>query len=51
VLSMMGRCSNEMRLPLVPPSPATRARLERLAGELGLLKYAPLPDGVRSEVY
>ena len=25
--------------------PATRARLERLAGELGLLKFAPVPDG------
>lgn len=51
VLNLMGRCSNHMRLPLVPPSPATRARLERLAGELGLLKHAPLPAGVRSEVY
>jgi 4-hydroxy-tetrahydrodipicolinate synthase len=51
VLNLMGRCSNEMRLPLVPPSPATRARLERLAGELGLLKHAPLPAGMRPEVY
>lgn len=51
VLNLMGRCSNHMRLPLVPPSPATRSRLERLAGELGLLKHAPLPAGVRSEVY
>ncbi len=51
VLNLMGRCSNQMRLPLVPPSSATRARLERLAGELGLLKHAPLPAGVRSEVY
>ena len=51
VLNLMGRCSNQMRLPLVPPSPATRVKLERLAGELGLLKHVPLPAGVRSEVY
>jgi len=36
---------------LVPPMPATRARLERLAGELGLLRLAPVPAGVRSEVF
>jgi 4-hydroxy-tetrahydrodipicolinate synthase len=47
----MGRCSNQMRLPLVPPLPTTRAKLERIAGELGLLKHVPLPAGVRSEVY
>jgi 4-hydroxy-tetrahydrodipicolinate synthase len=51
VLNLMGRCTNQMRLPLVPPSQATRLKLERLAGELGLLKHAPLPAGVRSEVY
>ncbi len=45
VLNLMGRCSDTVRLPLVPPEPATRARLERLAGELGLLKYAPIPEG------
>jgi 4-hydroxy-tetrahydrodipicolinate synthase len=44
VLSLMGRCSDHVRLPLVPPSAATRAKLERLAGELSLLKHAPLPD-------
>ena len=38
VLTMMGRCSDHLRLPLVPPMAATRARLEQLAGELGLLK-------------
>ena len=38
VLAMMGRCSDHLRLPLVPPMAATRARLEQLAGELGLLK-------------
>jgi len=45
VLSLMGRCSDHVRLPLVPPSAATRARLERLVGELGLLKNAPPPNG------
>ncbi len=44
VLSLMGRCADTLRLPLVPPVPATRARLERLAGELGLLNPAPVPE-------
>lgn len=51
VLSLMGRCGDTLRLPLVPPAPATRAKLERLAGELGLLRRTPIPAGVRSEVY
>jgi len=51
VLSLMGKCGDTLRLPLVPPMPATRARLERLAGELGLLKHVPIPAGVRSEVF
>jgi len=46
VLAMMGRCGEHLRLPLVPPMAATRARLERLAGELGLLKKIPQPDGL-----
>jgi 4-hydroxy-tetrahydrodipicolinate synthase len=45
VLNLMGRCSDHVRLPLVPPTAATRAKLERLAGELGLLKHAPVPEG------
>ena len=45
ILSFMGRASDTVRLPLVAPMPATRARLERLAGELGLLKFAPIPAG------
>ncbi len=45
VLNLMGRTSDHVRLPLVPPSAAVRAKLERLAGELGLLKHAPVPDG------
>lgn len=40
VLSMMGKCTDTVRLPLVPPTPATRARLERMAEEAGLLKAA-----------
>ncbi len=51
VLSLMGKCGDTVRLPLVPPMPATRARLERLAGELGLLKHVPVPEGYRPEVY
>ena len=50
VLSLMGRCSDHVRLPLVTPSAATRARLERLVGELGMLKHLPTPNGP-SEVY
>ena len=45
VLSLMGRTTDVVRLPLVPPSAATRARLERLAGELGLLKFSPAAEG------
>jgi 4-hydroxy-tetrahydrodipicolinate synthase len=37
VLSLMGRCTDHVRLPLVPPMAATRERLARLAGELGLV--------------
>jgi 4-hydroxy-tetrahydrodipicolinate synthase len=45
VLNLMGKCSDTVRLPLVPPMAETRSRLERLAGELGLLKLAPVGDG------
>jgi 4-hydroxy-tetrahydrodipicolinate synthase len=45
ILNLMGRTTDVMRLPLVPPTAATRAKLERLAGELGLLKFAPQPAG------
>lgn len=45
ILNLMGKCSDSVRLPLVPPTAPTRAKLERLAGELGLLKFAPLPGG------
>ncbi|HEY1987165.1 MAG TPA: 4-hydroxy-tetrahydrodipicolinate synthase [Terracidiphilus sp.] len=40
VLNLMGKCGDTVRLPLVPPMAATRIRLEKLAGELGLLKFA-----------
>nr|WP_109487175.1 4-hydroxy-tetrahydrodipicolinate synthase [Occallatibacter savannae] len=45
VLNLMGRSSDTLRLPLVPPTVATRSKLERLAGELGLLKFSPIPAG------
>ena len=51
VLHLMGRASDQVRLPLVPPTQATRVRLERLAGELGLLKHTAPPSGLRSEVF
>jgi 4-hydroxy-tetrahydrodipicolinate synthase len=50
VLQLMGHCTDHVRLPLVPPNPAIRVKLERLAGELGLLKHVPPPMG-RSEVF
>lgn len=45
ILAMMGRMEEKYRLPMTHVSPATRSRLERLAGELGLLVDAPLPHG------
>jgi len=45
LLNLMGRTSDHVRLPLVAPTAAVRAKLERLAGELGLLKHAPVPEG------
>jgi len=45
ILSLMGRCNPTLRLPLVQPDRAMRQKLERLAGELGLLREAPLPEG------
>jgi len=50
VLALMGHCTDLVRLPLVPPTAATRVKLERLAGELGLLKHLAPPDGP-SEVF
>jgi len=45
VLAMMGKIAEQYRLPLLPVSSGTRARLERLAGELGLLVHGPQPEG------
>jgi 4-hydroxy-tetrahydrodipicolinate synthase len=39
VLAMMGRMKENCRLPLVPPSRETKAKLEKLASELGLLTH------------
>ena len=41
VLSMLHRGNNSLRLPMVPVSDATRHRLERILGELGLLTDLP----------
>jgi 4-hydroxy-tetrahydrodipicolinate synthase len=43
VLNLMGRCTDRVRLPLVPPTRATHIRLEHLAGELGLLQHSTVP--------
>ena len=40
VLNLMGKCEEAVRLPLVSPTAATRARLERMAEAAGLLKFA-----------
>jgi 4-hydroxy-tetrahydrodipicolinate synthase len=45
ILAMMGRLEEQYRLPMVPVSAGTRACLERLAGELGLLVHAPKVEG------
>ncbi len=37
ILAMMGRIGEHYRLPMVPVSSGTRAHLQQLAGELGLL--------------
>lgn len=37
VLAMMGRIAEEYRLPMTPIASTTRERLQKLAGELGLL--------------
>ena len=45
VMELMGRIDHTVRLPLVPPIPETRRKLEHLAAELGLLKLATVPEG------
>jgi 4-hydroxy-tetrahydrodipicolinate synthase len=42
VLALMGKINDDaVRLPMVKVSPATQRKLERMAGELGLLMAAP----------
>ena len=41
VLSILGLGNEHLRLPMVPVTRATRARLEQLCGELGLLTNTP----------
>jgi len=41
VLAILGRGNEEVRLPIVPVTTATRRRLEALCGELGLLTHSP----------
>jgi 4-hydroxy-tetrahydrodipicolinate synthase len=38
VLAMMGRIEENYRLPMVPVQKDTRAKLEKIVSELGLLK-------------
>src|SRR5271168_4349040 len=41
VLNMLGRGEDVLRLPMVPVSDATRRKLERMVGELGMLVGVP----------
>jgi 4-hydroxy-tetrahydrodipicolinate synthase len=42
VLALMGRIEEQLRLPMIPVSAATRQKLQALAGELGLLNEATI---------
>jgi 4-hydroxy-tetrahydrodipicolinate synthase len=44
VLSILGRGSDHLRLPMIPVTDATRRKLERMLGELGLLHDGPGDD-------
>ncbi len=48
VLTLLGRGNEHLRLPMVPVTPATRRKLERILGELGLLFDQPEPDQLSS---
>jgi 4-hydroxy-tetrahydrodipicolinate synthase len=37
VMALLGRGNEELRLPMIPVTPQTRRKLERILGELGLL--------------
>ncbi|WP_433968844.1 4-hydroxy-tetrahydrodipicolinate synthase [Tunturiibacter gelidiferens] len=45
VMHMLGRGEDVLRLPMVPVSDATRRRLERMVGELGMLVGVPHSGG------
>lgn len=48
VLAMLGRGEDVLRLPMVPVSEATRRKLERMVGELGMLVgVAPTGEDLR----
>ena len=48
IMELMGKIDETVRLPLVPPTVETKKKLERLAGELGLLKFAPVQGDQRT---
>jgi len=47
ILALMGKMTETVRLPIVPVTRETRRKLERIAGEAGLLMGAPVSDDVR----
>ena len=47
VLAMMGLIEERYRLPLVPISDVNRAKLRKVAGDLGLLEQAEVKHGSR----
>jgi 4-hydroxy-tetrahydrodipicolinate synthase len=51
ILSLMGKIGDDsVRLPMVKVSPTTQRKLERIAGELGLLVEAP-PSGANLRMF
>ena len=50
VMSILGKGHENLRLPMVPVTPATRRKLETLVGELGLMVEAP-PTGEDLRMY
>jgi 4-hydroxy-tetrahydrodipicolinate synthase len=48
ILALMGRMGEHYRLPMVPVQPATRAYLEKLADELGLLVREAEPQATQA---
>ena len=50
VMSILGKGNENLRLPMVPVTSATRRKLETLVGELGLMVEAP-PTGEDLRMY